>query len=238
MPVEARAAIEDVASKVRAPLSIAGQDWDVYIQHGDWCFQDQDGLLGSATSRAPGSHQIGNAGNAIAVIRALKDRRITDQHIADGLTSVSWPARMQRLSRVALCRPCWMRAQNSGLMAGTMLTQVWCWPDTLKALPKKPLVIIWGLLKHQGRHAVFRPLAELADHVITLSIPNEVNAIPAETLAETVKRLGTPSSTAASVEDAVAKAAAFNGARVLICGSLYLAGHVLAAEREEQKCLP
>ena len=233
MPVEAREAIEDVAGNMKVPLAIAGQDWDCYLQHGRMVFQDQNGLLDLPLPALPGSHQIGNAGNAIAVIRALKDDRITEQHIADGLTSVTWPARLQRLKGGALSS---LLSEGSELWldgghnadAGVVLAQ------SLKAMSQKPLVIIWGMLNTKDATQFFRPLADLADHVITLSIPNEVNAIPAEMLSETVNRLGTTASTAATVEDAVSKAAAFNGARVLICGSLYLAGHVLAAEQQTE----
>ena len=233
MPVEAREAIEDVASKVRAPLAIAGQDWDCYLQHGRMVFQDQDGLLDLPLPALPGSHQIGNAGNAIAVIRALKDDRITEQNIADGLTSVTWPARLQRLKGGVLSSllgegsELWLDGGHNA-DAGVVLAQ------SLKAMSQKPLVIIWGMLNTKDATQFFRPLSDMADHVITISIPNEVNAISAEMLAETVKALGTPASTAATVEDAVSKAAAFNGARVLICGSLYLAGHVLAAEQQTE----
>ena len=233
MPVEAREAIEDVASKVRAPLAIAGQDWDVYTQHGRLVFQDQDGLLDLPLPALPGSHQIGNAGNAISVIRALKDSRITEQNIAEGLTSVKWPARLQRLKEGTLSA---LLSEGSELWldgghntdAGVVLA------DTLKAMPKMPLVIIWGMLNTKDATQFFRPLAELADHVITLSIPNEVNAIPAETLAETVRGLGTQASVAHDVVDAVNQAAQVKSARVLICGSLYLAGHVLSAEEQTE----
>ena len=233
MPVEAREAIEDVAGNVRAPINIAGQDWDCYLQHGRMVFQDQDGLLDLPLPALPGSHQIGNAGNAIAVIRALKDDRIAEKHIADGLTSVTWPARLQRLKGGALST---LLSEGSELWldgghnadAGVVLAQ------SLKAMSQKPLVIIWGMLNTKDATQFFRPLAELADHVITLSIPNEVNTIPAEALVQTVRDLGTKAQVAIDVVDAVKQAAHVGSVRVLFCGSLYLAGHVLAAEQQTE----
>jgi dihydrofolate synthase / folylpolyglutamate synthase len=234
MPQEARTAIEEVAEHVRAPLAIAGQEWDCYSQHGRLVFQDGDGLLDLPLPRLAGPHQISNAGNAIAVIRALKDTRITDDHIASGLQNVEWPARFQRLKGGALSAlldaqsELWLDGGHNA-DAGVVLAQ------TLKALSPKPLVIIWGMLNTKDATQFFRPLAELANHVVTLSIPNEINAISADALAETVKRLGTSSSTAESVVDAVKKAAGIApAARILICGSLYLAGHVLAAEQQTE----
>jgi dihydrofolate synthase / folylpolyglutamate synthase len=230
MPQEARASIEDVAGKVKAPLAIAGQDWDVFAQHGRLVFQDGDGLLDLPLPSLPGAHQIGNAGNAISVVRALKDNRIGEREVARGLKEAEWPARLQRLKNGNLSSlldaqsELWLDGGHNA-DAGVVLA------DALKAMPRKPHVIIWGMLNTKDASQFFRPLAELANHVVTLTIPNEPNAIPAEQLAETVSKLGTSASTASGVEDAVRKASASKGARVLVCGSLYLAGHVLAAER-------
>ncbi len=227
MPVNARSAIEDVAENIAAPLSIAGQDWDCFIQNGRMVFQDGDGLLDLPLPKLLGPHQIGNAGNAIALVRAIKNPRITEDHIALGLQTVEWPARLQRLKGGALSQHCdelWLDGGHNA-DAGVVLAQ------TLKAMPKKPLIIIWGMLNTKDATQFFRPLANLADHVVTLAIPNEPNAISAEQLADTLRDLGTPASTADSVIDAVKKAARISpAARVLVCGSLYLAGHVLAAE--------
>ena len=234
MPQEARDAIETVAEQVKAPLSISGQDWDAYAQHGRMVFQDADGLLDLPLPALPGHHQIGNAGNAIAVLRAIQDQRITDAHIAEGLKSVSWPARLQRLKNGALsslihdASELWLDGGHNA-DAGVVLA------DALRAMPKKPLVIIWGMLNTKDATQFFRPLAALADHVVTLSIPNEPNAIPADQLADTVRSLGAEATTTTDVTDAVRQASSLkSAARILICGSLYLAGHVLAAEQQTE----
>jgi dihydrofolate synthase / folylpolyglutamate synthase len=234
MPQYARLAIEDIAEHVRAPLAIAGQDWDCFEQNGRMVFQDGSGLLDLPLPKLPGPHQISNAGNAIATLRSLEDSRITEDHIAEGLKTVTWSARMQRLKGGALSR---LVAHESELWldgghntdAGVVIA------DTLKAMPAKPLIIIWGMLNTKDATQFFRPLAELADHVVTLSIPNEANAIPAEQLAEIVRSLATKASTASNVINAVRQASYLKpAARILICGSLYLAGHVLAAEEQTE----
>jgi dihydrofolate synthase / folylpolyglutamate synthase len=234
MPPAARRAIEHVAERVRAPLSIAGQEWDCFAQNGRMVFQDGGGLLDLPMPRLQGTHQIGNAGNAIALIRALNDVCISEAHVAQGLQTVAWPARMQRLKGGALSAmlptgsELWLDGGHNA-DAGVVLA------ETLKAMSPKPLVVIWGMLNTKDATQFFRPLESIADHVVTLNIPNEVNAISADQLAETVRGLGTAASMADGVTDAVKKAAGkFPAARILICGSLYLAGHVLAAEEKTE----
>ncbi|MCA0431734.1 MAG: bifunctional folylpolyglutamate synthase/dihydrofolate synthase [Proteobacteria bacterium] len=237
MPEEARNAIEDVAGDVKAPLQISGQDWDCYAQHGRLVFQDQDGLLDLPLPALRGQHQIDNAGNAIAIMRALADERIGEAQIAAGLRAATWPARLQLLRNGGLSRllpqeaELWLDGGHNA-DAGIIIA------DALRRMNEKaakPLIIIWGMLNTKDATQFFRPLAQLAGHVITLTIPNETNAIPAEALADTVRALGTPASTATGVENAVRQAADLAPApRVLICGSLYLAGHVLAAEENQE----
>lgn len=234
MPENARSAIEDVAGRVHAPLSIAGQDWDCFEQNGRMVFQDSDCLLDLPLPKLPGSHQISNAGIAIATLRSMKDPRVTEDHIAEGLQTVTWPARMQRLKGGSLSRhlpeasELWLDGGHNA-DAGVVLA------NTLKTMPPKPLIIIWGMLNTKDATQFFRPLANLADHVVTLSIPNEANAISAEHLAETVRSLGTQASIASDVTNAVRQASSLKpAARILICGSLYLAGHVLAAEQQTE----
>jgi dihydrofolate synthase / folylpolyglutamate synthase len=232
MPQDARETIEAVGEKLKAPLIIAGQDWDCFGQHGRLVFQDQDGLLDLPLPALPGAHQFQNAGNAIAVLRALKDQRISDDHIAQGLQNAKWPARLQRLSNGGLsCMlpdggELWLDGGHNA-DAGVVLEQA------LRAMPSKPLVVIWGMLNTKDATQFFRPLAAMAHQVFTLSIPGEPNAIPGEVLAETVRGLGTEAGVVADLTEAVRRASLLKPAvRILICGSLYLAGHVLAAEEQ------
>jgi dihydrofolate synthase / folylpolyglutamate synthase len=234
MPEAARNAIETVAERVHAPLLISGQDWDCYSQHGRMVFQDGNGLLDLPLPALPGPHQIGNAGNAIAVLRALNDERISEDHIATGLKTVSWPARLQRLKGGALSSlldaqsELWLDGGHNA-DAGLVLA------EALKAMGPKPLVIIWGMLNTKDATQFFKPLAELAAHVVTLAIPGEANAITADDLANTVRKLGTAATVATGISNAVRQASQLKpAARILICGSLYLAGHVLAEEEQTE----
>ncbi len=223
--------IERVAEKVGAPLSIANQDWQSYTQHGRLVFQDENGLLDLPLPALPGPHQIDNAGNAIAALRALKDPRITEEVIATGLKSVIWPARMQKLGPGHLSdisfnsAELWLDGGHNG-PAGPMIAQAM--RDMATRAPK-PLVLIWGMLNSKISGAFIGHFRDLADEVIAITIPDEINAIPAGDLAQVARDQGLKASTALSIQKAVEQACASHPApRILICGSLYLAGHVLA----------
>jgi dihydrofolate synthase / folylpolyglutamate synthase len=227
--LEARKEIERVAEKIGAPLKIGNQDWQSYSQHGRLVFQDEDGLLDLPPPALLGPHQIDNAGNAIAAIRSLKDRRVTDEAIGQGLLNVKWPARLQRLgdgylwSYVSKDCELWLDGGHNA-PAGVVLEQA------LKNLPPRPLVMIWGMLNTKDPGGFIANFKSTADHVITIAIPDEANAISAPDLAAVAKAQGLSSTAADSLDVALQLASKISPApRILICGSLYLAGHVLAA---------
>jgi dihydrofolate synthase / folylpolyglutamate synthase len=231
MPQAARGAIEDVADKTQVSLTIADQDWQAYEQHGRMVFQDEGGLLDLPLPNLAGAHQVQNAGNAIATIRALRDSRIREAAIARGITTAEWPARMQRLGAGALSQSgseIWLDGGHNA-DAGVMLA------EAFQALPKRPLVIVWGMLNTKDAGAFLKPLALVAKACVTLTIPDELNAIPAQSLAKTAASWGLKTEVAVSIADALQKAARmFEHPRILICGSLYLAGHVLALHEGEE----
>jgi dihydrofolate synthase / folylpolyglutamate synthase len=234
MPQSARETIEAIAEKTNAPLAISNQDWQAYIQHGRMVFQDGDGLLDLPLPKLVGAHQIGNAGNAIAIIRVLKDQRFTDGVIAKGVTTAEWPARMQRLRGGALSgllpdgAELWLDGGHNP-DAGVVLA------EAFSAMPKRPLVLIWGMLNTKDAKSFITPLARLASACVALTIPGETNALNAETLADLAQELGLQSESADSIESAVRLALVRQDSpRILICGSLYLAGHVLALEMQDE----
>ena len=233
---EVRDEIENVAEKVGAPLRIANQDWQCYTQHGRLVFQDENGLLDLPLPALQGPHQIDNAGNAIAAIRALNDPRISDAAIEIGLRNVTWPARMQRLTNghlnelVSLDAELWLDGGHNE-PAGVVLAQ------TLKEMNlkhPKPIIMIWGMLNTKHAGAFIANFKDTIERVIAIAIPGEANTIAAEELVEIAQRNGLASSSAASLEKALEQAAVLHPApRIVICGSLYLAGHVLAAQSGE-----
>ena len=236
-PDQARAEIERVAERVHAPLAIAGQDWQAYEQHGRMVFQDEAGLLDLPLPQLKGRHQIDNAGNAIAAIRYLSDERISDAHIAEGVKSTIWPARMQRLGPGGLSdklpadSELWLDGGHNP-SAGRALAQAF---SELNERHSRPLVLIWGMLNTKDVGRFIGCFAGVANRVVTLTIPDEENAVPADTLADAARQHGLSAETASSL-DAALKQAGLSGPspRILICGSLYLAGRVLAAHGNEE----
>ena len=236
-PDEARAAIARVGERVRAELHIAGQDWQAYEQHGRLVFQDEAGLLDLPMPQLKGRHQIDNAGNAIAAVRRLNDPRIGDVHIAEGVKSTSWPARMQRLGQGALTAmvpaeaELWLDGGHNP-SAGRVLAQAF---SELNDRHSRPLVLVWGMLNTKDVGSFIGCFAGIASRVVTITIPQEENAVPAERLAEAARAHGLPAETAQDLEAALRQASLFVPApRILICGSLYLAGRVLATHATEE----
>jgi dihydrofolate synthase/folylpolyglutamate synthase len=230
---EALTEIERVAARVRAPLAIANRDWQSFEQHGRLIFQDERGLLDLPLPQLQGRHQIDNAGTAIAALRALDDSRVSDGHIAQGLKRTVWPARMQRLGqgmlRLSVPRDAelWLDGGHNP-SAGRVLAQAF---SDLNERVSRPLVLVWGMLNTKDAGKFIAPFAGLAHRVVTLKIPGEPNAIPAEQLANFAREEGLSAETASSLDDALRQASTGAPApRILICGSLYLAGQALAAD--------
>lgn len=231
-PDEARAEIERVAATRGSPLAVANQDWQAYEQHGRLVFQDEAGLLDLNMPRLKGRHQIDNAGNAIAAIRLLGDNRISEAHIEQGLKSVTWRARMQRLGSGVLSdyiprdAELWLDGGHNP-SAGRVIARAF---SDINDLHSRPLVLIWGMLNTKDAGSYIEPFAGLAQRVVTLAIPGEPNAIPADRLAEIARGHNLPAETASSLAKALEQASLIRPApRILICGSLYLAGYVLSA---------
>lgn len=235
-PDEARATIEEVAARLGVTLAIAQQDWQAYEQHGRLVFQDGHGLLDLPLPALRGRHQIDNAGNALATLRVLNDPRITEAAMAAGLKAVRWPARMERLAAGPLTAllpegsELWLDGGHNP-QAGRILARAFA---ELNDRHSKPLVLIWGMLNSKDAGNFLEPFRDLARRVICLTIPDEANALPAQQLASLARDRGLAADTAPSLESALQQAGRSTAApRVLICGSLYLAGHVLAAQTGE-----
>jgi dihydrofolate synthase/folylpolyglutamate synthase len=235
-PEEARERIESAAARAGSSLLIANQDWQAFEQHGRLVFQDENGLLDLPLPQLQGRHQIDNAGNAIAAIRALGDPRITDQHIAKGLKTAVWPARMQRLGAGSLhalipgdCE-LWLDGGHNPA-GGRALAQSF---SELNERYSRPLVLVWGMLNTKEIGGFIAPFSGIANRVVTVTIPGEENAMPAEKLAEAARHQGLTAEPSSSLEDAIRLAGNTDPApRILICGSLYLAGRILAAHLGE-----
>ena len=182
----------------------------------------------------PGAHQIANAGIALACLEQLDGIVLPADAIAAGLRRIDWPARLQRLTRGPLAEtlpPRWDSWLDGGHNpgAGKVLADMAAqWRD-------RPLYLVVGMLNTKDAGGFLAPLAPHAQALYALTIPGEENALPASRIAETARGIGIPAEESKSVEAALRAIVGRNDtvggngpARVLICGSLHLAGIVLA----------
>jgi dihydrofolate synthase/folylpolyglutamate synthase len=230
---EGRAVIEARAQKIGAPLFIAGQDFNAYEEQGHLVYRDEHGLLDLPLPKLLGRHQIDNAGIAICALRQAKMLPLETGAIARGLREVEWPARMQRLThgplvaRLPAHAELWLDGGHNP-QAGRAVAHLMA--DFAQNSPS-PLMMIVGMKDTKDAKGFFVPFSGLAAHVETVAIPNDPAALSAETLAEAARGAGLDVAPASSVEQALERILAHAGhtpPRILICGSLYLAGVILA----------
>ncbi len=215
--------IETRAERLGAPLLVHGQHWHVTEERGRLVYQDETGLLDLPLPNLIGAHQVQNAGIAIAGLRALG---FGEEACEAAATRAEWPARMQRLKHgplvdVAGKAELWLDGGHNPA-AGLALA------EALGRLPKRPLHLICGMLKTKDTSGYLCPLAEVAESLTAVSIPGEVNTLTASATAEAAERVGLTASTSESLDEAISNITKETPhARILICGSLYLAGNVL-----------
>jgi dihydrofolate synthase/folylpolyglutamate synthase len=229
---EALAVIERQAGRMKAPLSIAGENWTATEERGRLVYQDNGGLLDLPAPKLYGRHQFENAGAAIAALR-VAGLKLPVAAFEAGMTHVEWPARMQRLAHgrlVALLPPeseLWLdgghNADGGRAVAGALAD--------LEERVSRPLVLVVGMLSTKDSEGFLRNFSGLARRVITVPV-HQGTAVPAEALAAIAQTIGIPAIARDTVESALTVAGKLDlhpAPRVLITGSLYLAGEVLAA---------
>ena len=223
----AQAAILAVADTVKAPIIGQGQDWHAAIRGDNLVYDDPRGRKMFPLPALPGPHQAENAGIAIAALLRLGPLSPTSAAIAQGLQDVDWPARLQRLLSGPLndrLQPDWELWLDGGHnpAAGENLAQ-----HARSAWSDKPLYLICGMMNSKAAGDYLAPLLAISDALKTVAIPGEANSFTADELA----RLGGAKTVPAENVDVALSALLDENhepGRVLICGSLYLAGRVLA----------
>jgi dihydrofolate synthase / folylpolyglutamate synthase len=226
--------IRETARRVRAPIEVWGEDFDAFEQNGRLVYQTENVLIDLPLPGLVGRHQIINAGAAVAAAMALRATLgLSEDAIGRGLANARWPARMQRITGGPLGDLAGPRAElwldgGHNPAGGQVIAQ------SLADIEEKrpmPLVMITGMMGQKDVPGFLTPFRGLARELIAVPIPgaHERPFEPAD-LARVAARVGIPSSTAASVPAALEQVGrtATAPVRVLICGSLYLAGDVLA----------
>ena len=222
-PDEAMQVIEEVAGRLGARLLAHGQHWHVFKERGRLIYQDETGLRDLPLPNLPGRHQIQNAGTALAALRHLE---LGDTAYEAAVTRADWPARMQRLRHGPLVGSApgvelWLDGGHNAA-AGQALA------EHLSDLPDRPTHLICGMLNTKDVTGYLRPLAARVQSLTAVSIPGEANTLPADTTADAARAVGMAAGSAPDVATALRAIVARDPqARVLICGSLYLAGNVL-----------
>lgn len=217
------AVIEAQAAKLGAPVLAFGQHWHVWEERGRLLYQDERGLLDLPLPNLPGPHQIQNAGAAITALRFLgRDEAACEAAV----TRAFWPARMQRLRQgplvdLAPSVELWLDGGHNPAGGEAVAA-------TLARMAKRETHLICGMLNTKDVSGYMAPLAPQVTRLHAVSIPGEKNTLPAEVTRDAAASVGMDAVAAESVSDALAGiAATAPEARVLICGSLYLAGAIL-----------
>jgi dihydrofolate synthase/folylpolyglutamate synthase len=233
-PDEAMAVITARAAETGSRLFRHGHDWSVQESADGLLWREGETELPLPRPALLGAHQVVNAGVAVACARHLPGFTIGPDAIAAGLRQVDWPARMQRLTRGPLVEllpagtELWLDGAHNA-MAGEALALA------LAALPPKPTWLLAGMLNTKDAAGFLRPLAPGLSGACCIAIPGEANSLSAEDLtaaAESVGLAAQPAGSAAAAMRQIAETiradAATAPARVIIAGSLYLAGRILS----------
>jgi dihydrofolate synthase/folylpolyglutamate synthase len=230
---EPTAVLEAAAERVGASRILVGhQDFGVHEEGGRLIYQDEERLLDLSLPRLAGRHQHINAAAAIAGLRAA-GYDLSNAVVEAGLANAEWPARMQRLKRGVLAEiappgaELWLDGGHNA-DGGRVLAQAMA---DLQDRNPAPLVMIVGMLGTKDTAAVLRPFAGLAREVFAVPIPGQLAARTAEDVAGLARSVGLNARPSPSVQEALREIAARGWPqppRILICGSLYLAGDVLA----------
>jgi len=235
---EAEGVLEAEAQRLATSVQLCGRDFDSYPSPSGMVYQGVDNLLDLPTPNLVGAHQIDNAGLAIAAALALGDPRIDAAAIARGLVSAVWPARMQPLDKGPLAAiakaagaDLWLDGGHNPHAARAVARVA----ANMRARDGRPVTIVTGLLQRKDAQGVFAAFGALDARLIATGFGSELAARPESLAAAAGDRV---TEIAPDPITAVRRAAAWAEAgqpappHIIVCGSLYLAGEILALSRE------
>ena len=229
---DALAAIERLAARLNAPLKIAGEDWTATEERGRLVYQDEAGLLDLPAPKLYGRHQFENAGLAIAALRAIKPFKIAPAAYEAGMVKADWPARLQRLAAGRLVElipagsELWLDGGHNpdgGRAIAAALAD-------LEERGSRPLVLIVGMLASKDCAGFLSNFTGLARRMIAVPVPGAEKGLSAEAVADAARAIGLPATSRDNLDEALDAARKLDldpPPRILITGSLYLAGEVL-----------
>jgi dihydrofolate synthase/folylpolyglutamate synthase len=225
------------ADQMGVPVFEFGQDFASRQEHGRMVYEDETGLLDLPLPKLMGRHQIENAGVAIAALRHAGKGWGEDAAVEKGLSTVEWPARLQRLHKGPLVNAApkgaelWLDGGHNVHGAEAVSRAM----ADMEEHGERPLYLICGMLANKDALGFLRAFNGLARQVVTVGIPGEPASLGAGALYDAARRAGLDAAPAEDLDDAMLQVSAWSRLdefdvppRILICGSLYLAGKILA----------
>lgn len=225
----------DTAERLNCPLEVYGQDFVAFEENGRMIYQDQTGLMDLMPPRLPGRHQFANAAAAIAAVKAA-GFPVNERSADKAMASVTWPGRMQRLPQGALSELAPKGAEvwvDGGHNPGAGIVIAEALTEQEEKFPR-PLFLISGMINTKDQTGYFKPFHGMARHVYTVPVTMSDAGVPNEELAVRATEAGLSAEPVSSVANALMLLRDTwdenePAPRILIGGSLYLVGEVLAA---------
>lgn len=229
-PPAAAHRVQEKAEAAGAPWIGRGALWDSRLIRGHIHYRDRHGALNLPMPGLPGRYQADNAALAVAMLRHQDELTVSEEALSEGIRTAKWPARMQRLADGPVTRKLpngselWLDGGHNASAARLVADYV------RRGFPTDlPFVLVFASLKTKSPRAMLKSFRGLAEEVHTLPIPFHEHFTP-EALAALAGELGFEATANSTLDEALARVKA--PSRVLIFGSLYLAGEVLRANAE------
>jgi dihydrofolate synthase/folylpolyglutamate synthase len=219
------------ASKVGAPLFLYGRDWHITPLAGGFRYEGPERTLDLPAPALPGPHQIMNAATALTMLDMSGGFRIGADAVQRGLMGVTWPGRLQRLQsgpvwdRLPVGWELWLDGAHNDSGAAALSRQAEIW----RAESGMPLDLIFGVRADKNPAEILTPLLPFVHRLCAVAIPGDEASLAAKAAASAAAAVGfrdvqVADSVAAAIDSLVDSRVPY---RILICGSLYLAGAVL-----------
>lgn len=230
-PLAARRIIEAAARSVGTAVRWEKSSWSVCSDVGGFIYRSEQRTCRLPRPGLAGEFQLGNAGLAAAAAECLLGPRLADAGLREGIRSARWPGRLQHLAggRLASLLPAgwelWLDGGHNVAAAEALAGTICQWRD-------QPLYMIFAMLRDKDAAGYLRRLAPSLERLIAVPIPASSDGLTPDEVVAIARGAGLAAEAAAGPAAALERLARTGKgpARVLIAGSLYLAGAVLAAD--------